>query len=148
MPERFDLNYEGQDGKKHRPVMVHRAILGSIERFMGVLIEHYAGKFPLWLNPNQVMIISISDKFNDYAEKVKNELRDHNIRVELDDKTETVNKKVREAQLQQFNYILVVGEKEEKDNTINVRTRDNIIHGEQKLDAFTKRLHLEIQERR
>lgn len=145
MPEKFDLTYEGKDGKKHRPVMVHRAIYGSLERFMGILIEHYAGKFPLWLNPNQVKVLTIADRHDDYAEKVRKNLFDAGMRVEVDTKALTMNKKIREAEIQHYNYILVVGDNEQKNNTVNVRTRDNKVLGEKKLDEFLKELEKEIK---
>jgi len=144
MPEKFDLTYEGSDGKKHRPVMLHRTILGSMERFMGILVEHYAGKFPLWLNPIQVRIITVADRFNEYAEKVKKQLESHTLRVELDTRSESVSYKIREAQLSKINYILVVGEKELADETVNVRTRDNQVLGATKIDDFIARCITEI----
>jgi len=128
MPEKFGLTYEGKDGKKHRPVMLHRTILGAVERFMGILIEHYSGKFPLWIAPVQAKIITVSDRFNDYADKLFEELKKHNIRVEMDKRTESVSKKVRDAQLEKVPLILNVGEKEENSNTVAVRTLDNKVH--------------------
>ncbi|MBI5002929.1 threonine--tRNA ligase [Candidatus Woesearchaeota archaeon] len=148
LPQRFGLTYEGTDGKKHTPVMVHRAVLGSLDRFIGILIEQYAGKFPLWLNPVQVKVLPLADRFNEYAEKVCSQLREQLIRAEVDDRSESLNKKVREAQLAQINYILVVGEKEQKDHTVNIRTRDNVVHGEKKVDVFLNELLKEIKERR
>jgi len=148
MPEKFDLAYEGADGKKHRPVMLHRVVYGSLERFIGVLIEHYAGKFPAWLNPVQAKILTVSERFDRYAEKVKKQLEENNIRVELDDRAESIPKKVRDAQLQQVNYILVIGEKEESTNTVNVRTRDNKVHGEVDVEKFIKDLKQEIEKKR
>mgnify|MGYP000423498234 FL=1 len=102
LPQRFDINYVGQDGEKHRPVMIHRVAFGSIERFIGILIEHYAGKFPVWLAPTQVRILPISDKYNDYANEVKKALFDKGIRVEIDDRAEKTGFKIREAQLQKY----------------------------------------------
>lgn len=145
MPEKFNLEYEGQDGKKHRPVMLHRAIYGSVERFLGMLIEHYAGKFPLWISPNQVRILPIADRHNDYANKIAEQYFDAGIEVEVDDKAETTNKKVRNAELQHFNYILVVGDKEVSNNTVNIRTRDNKVLGEKNTDDFLKELLEEIK---
>jgi len=124
LPERFDLTYEGKDSKKHRPVMIHRVIYGSMERFFAVLIEHYAGKFPLWLSPNQVIVLPVADRFKEYADKVADQLEDEGIRCDVDERTESIPKKVRDAQLQQYNYILVVGEKEVNENTATVRLRD------------------------
>jgi threonyl-tRNA synthetase len=149
MPEKFDLTYEGSDGKKHRPVMLHRAILGSVERFMGVLIEHFAGKFPLWISPNQVKILPIADRHFDYAKKVKEELESIGLRVEINSRSESIPKKVREAQLQQFNYILVVGDKDLADNTVTVRLRGaEREEGAMKIDAFKQRLALEIKQKK
>ncbi len=147
MPEKFDLNYEGEDGKKHRPVMIHRAILGSVERFLGILVEHFAGKFPLWISPVQVKIITIADRFRPYAEKVQEQLKASNIRVEIDSRKETVNKKVRESQLQKIPYILVVGEKEQNEKTVNVRTRDNVVHGSSSIEDFKKKIEKEDKEK-
>jgi threonyl-tRNA synthetase len=122
MPERFDLNYEGKDGQRHRVVMIHRVIYGSMERFFGVLIEHFAGKFPLWLSPVQVRIMTVSDKFNDYGEKVRKMFEEAEIRTELDTRTESIPKKVRDAQVQYIPLMLTVGEKEEAAGTVAVRT--------------------------
>ena len=148
LPQRFGLTYEGADGKKHTPVMVHRAVLGSLDRFIGILIEQYAGKFPLWLSPVQVKVLPLADRFNEYAEKVCTQLREHLIRAEVDDRSESLNRKVREAQLAQINYILVVGEKEQKDHTVNIRTRDNVVHGERKMDVFLNEILKEVNERK
>jgi threonyl-tRNA synthetase len=144
MPEKFDLTYEGKDGKKHRPVMLHRAMLGSVERFMGVLIEHFAGKFPLWISPNQVRILPIADRHKKYAKEVAKKYKAAGLNVEIDERSESIPKKVRDAQLQQFNYILVVGDKEEKDKTVAVRTRDNKVEGAVKSDKFLLRLLDEV----
>ncbi|MBR9692301.1 threonine--tRNA ligase [Candidatus Woesearchaeota archaeon] len=148
MPEKFDLTYEGADSKKHRPVMIHRAIYGSLERFIGILIEHYAGKFPLWISPRQVRVVPISDRHAKYAEDIAAEMREAGLRVEVDARAETVNKKVRDAQLGQVNYILVVGDKELAEGTVNVRTRDNKVHGAKKHVELTKELLKEIAERK
>ncbi|NQV08670.1 threonine--tRNA ligase [Candidatus Woesearchaeota archaeon] len=148
MPERFDLTYEGKNNKKHRPVMLHRAILGSMERFIGIMIEHYAGKMPAWLSPVQVKIITVADRFNKYAEGVKAKLEEEGVRVEVDNKKETIGRKVREAQIQKINYILTVGEKEEKTKTIAVRTRDNKVKMGVKPDKFLKDIVKEIKEKR
>ncbi len=136
MPEKFDLVYEGSDSKKHRPVMLHRVIYGSFERFLGILIEHYAGKFPLWINPNQIKIIPIADRHQDYAVGLAEQMQANNLRVEVDDRSESVNKKVRDAQLDQFSYILVVGDKEVSDKTVSVRTRNNEVLGAQDVNKF------------
>ncbi len=121
MPERFGLEYEGKDGKSHTPIVIHRAILGSLERFMAILIEHYAGALPLWLSPVQAKILPVSEKFNDYAEKVAKELKAKDIRVEIDASNETLGKKIRNAEMQKSPYMLVVGEKEVADKTVAVR---------------------------
>ncbi|MCC7574162.1 threonine--tRNA ligase [Candidatus Woesearchaeota archaeon] len=147
MPERFKATYEGEDGTKHYPIMVHRAILGSLERFIGVLIEHYAGKLPLWLSPVQVKVLTITDKQNIYADKIIEYLEQKGIRTEKDYKPETMGKKIRNAQLEQVKYIIVLGEKEQQNETINVRTRDGVIHGEAKLDKFTEQIIQEIKEK-
>jgi threonyl-tRNA synthetase len=148
LPERFELEYDGKDGKKHRPVMLHRTIYGGIERFFGILIEHYAGKFPLWLSPNQVKILPIADRHMDYAKQVHKKLFDAGIRVEIDDRAESTNKKVRDAQTSQFNYILVVGDKEAENDTINIRTRDNVVHGEKDVRGFLAEILDEIKTRK
>jgi threonyl-tRNA synthetase len=147
LPDKFDLAYEGEDGRKHRPVMLHRTIYGSLERFFGILVEHYAGKFPLWLNPVQVKILTVSDRNNDYAQKLYDQMFDAGIRVELDIRTESIPKKVREAQIKKINYILVVGDTEMQNGTVNVRTRDNVVHGEKKPEELVEQLLDEIKER-
>ncbi len=148
MPLRMGAEYEGQDNTKHPCVMVHRAILGSLERFMGVMIEHYAGKFPLWLSPEQVRVLSIADRFNADAQKLVDELRAHHIRATLDGSAETINKKVRNAQVDQVNYILVYGEKEQQSSALQVRTRDNKVFGPVQTEQFTKDLLKEIHEKK
>ncbi|PIN87193.1 threonine--tRNA ligase [Candidatus Woesearchaeota archaeon CG10_big_fil_rev_8_21_14_0_10_44_13] len=145
LPERFSTQYEGADGKKHQAVMIHRAVLGSLERFMGVMIEHYAGNFPLWLSPVQAVILPIADRHHEYCENVKKGFFEAGIRVELDARAESTPKKVRDAQMQHINYILVVGDNEVKNGTVNVRTRDNKVHGEKKADAFLEQMKKEIE---
>lgn len=145
LPERFDLTYEGADGKKHRPIMLHRVVYGSLERFFGILTEHYAGKFPLWLTPVQVRLLTIADRHNDYADKVYDILTDAGIRVEKDYRSETMNKKVRDAQINQINYIVVIGDKESESGTVNIRTRDNIVQGEKEIDIFLNELLSEVK---
>jgi threonyl-tRNA synthetase len=144
LPERFDLNYEGSDGKKHRPVMIHRVIYGSMERFLGILIEHFAGKFPLWLSPVQVKVLTVTDRSNKFADQVIKKLKDNNIRVELDDRNETINKKIREAQVEQINYMVVLGDKETDAKTLAVRHRTGKQDFGVKVDAFIKDLLKEI----
>ena len=148
MPARFEAVYEGQDGRKHTPVMIHRAILGSIERFLGIVIENCAGKFPLWLNPNQAIVLTVADRHEKYGDEIFHKLRDAGVRVEKDFKSETIPKKVREAQLRQFNYIFVVGDKEAENKTVAVRTRDNVVHGEKDFGKFLGEVLDEIRERR
>jgi threonyl-tRNA synthetase len=143
MPARFGAEYEGADGKKHQVVMIHRAVLGSLERFMAMLIEHCAGKFPLWLSPVQVKLLPIADRHHEYCQKLWKQMNDAGLRVEIDDHALTVNKKVRNAQLEQVNYILVVGDKEVENKTVNVRTRENKVLGEKKVDSFLEELEKE-----
>lgn len=140
MPERFDLTYIDKDNEKRRPVMIHRTILGSIERFMGILIEHYAGKFPVWIAPVQATILSISDKFNDYAYEVKEELEDKGIRVTVDARSEKVGYKIREARNQRIPYMLIVGEKEVEGGLVSVNKRDEGDIGQIKLEEFIDRI--------
>ena len=122
MPEKFNLTYESEAGSKKRPVMLHRAIYGSLERFMGILIEHFAGWFPLWISPVQARVITVSNKFNEYGEEVYNVLRKSGIRVEFNGKAETTGKKVRDAQMSKIPLLITIGDKEIKQNTIAVRT--------------------------
>ncbi len=124
LPQRFEAEYIGEDGNKHRPIMIHRVVFGSIERFMGILIEHYAGKFPLWLSPVQVKILPISDKFNDYAKQIENTLKNEGLRCEIDKRAEKIGYKIRTARLERIPYMLVVGEKEIESDTVSVRKRD------------------------
>ena len=147
-PARFGLTYVDADGKEKTPFMIHKALLGSVERFLSVYLEHTAGLFPLWLSPEQVRILSLSERFEDYAKKVHKELKEQGIRAELDIRPETLGKKVREAELAHVNYILVVGEKEQQANTVNVRTRDNKVLGPKKVQEFMTVLLEEIRERR
>jgi threonyl-tRNA synthetase len=145
MPERFDLTYVDKDNEKKRPVMVHRTILGSMERFMGILIEHFAGKFPVWIAPVQVSILPISDKFNDYAYELKKTMEDKGIRVEVDDRAEKIGFKIREAQMQKIPYMLVVGEKEVEQNLISVRKRDHGDLGQKPIAEFIENILEEIE---
>jgi len=148
LPEKLDLEYIGEDGKKHRPIMLHRAIYGSIERFLGILIEHYAGALPLWLSPVQVIIIPISEKFTDYGEKVKIELLENNIRVKIDDSDESLGKRIRNAEKQKIPYILVVGEKEQKEKTVAVRKRGAGDQGSKKIKNFINEIKEEIENKK
>lgn len=147
LPQRFDATYVGKDGEKHRPVMIHRVCLGSIERFIGILIENYAGKFPVWLAPCQVKVISVSDKYNDYAEKVREELFANNIRVELDDRAEKVGFKIREAQLEKIPYMIVVGEKESENGSISVRSREEGELGSMNIAEFLEKVNKQVEDR-
>ena len=148
LPARFDLSYMGSDGKEHRPIMIHRAILGSLERFFGILIEQYAGAFPLWLAPVQGVVIPISEGQLAYARVVTEELKQKGFRIELDDRKEKMQYKIREAQEAQVPYMVVVGEKELQEETISVRERRAGDLGKMKREAFVQRLQQEIIERR
>ncbi len=145
MPERFDLTYVGPDGEKHRPVMIHRVVFGSIERFIGILIEHFAGAFPTWLAPVQVRILTVTDRANAYAEEVAQKLRDADIRVETDLRNEKIGYKVREAQLEKIPYMLVLGDKEQENGTVAVRARGKGDLGAMSLDEFMNRILQEIR---
>ena len=146
LPERFDLEYIGADNQKHRPVMIHRAPFGSMERFVAVLIEHSGGKFPLWLTPNQVVIIPVSEKFNDYAEKVLKYLNNYDIRTLIDERSEKVGKKIRDNELKKIPYLLVVGEKEEKSDSVAVRRQGEGDKGVMKLKEFAEMIVSETDE--
>ncbi|HOW99460.1 MAG TPA: His/Gly/Thr/Pro-type tRNA ligase C-terminal domain-containing protein, partial [Deltaproteobacteria bacterium] len=128
LPERFDIHYVGADGEKHRPVMLHRVILGSLERFIGVLIEHFAGAFPVWIAPVQAVVMNITDAQGDYAAGVTAKLRASDVRVEFDSRNEKIGFKIREARLQKVPYMLVIGDREKEEGTVTVRDRG----GEQK----------------
>lgn len=144
MPERFDLTYIGEDGEKHRPVMLHRVIFGSIERFIGVLIENYAGAFPTWLAPVQVEVLPIADAHVEYANEVKAKLEDVGIRVEVDERNEKIGYKIREAQLQKIPYMLVLGDKEKEAGTVGVRSRKDGDIGAMPIDEFIAKIVEEI----
>ena len=147
LPERFDLEYTGEDGQKHRPVMIHRAPFGSMERFVGILIEHFNGAFPPWLAPVQAMVIPIADRHVEYARGVAEQLAAAGIRAEVDDSSERMNKKIREAQLQKIPYMLVVGDKESEAGAVAVRTRDNEDRGAQPVADFVAELAARVAER-
>jgi threonyl-tRNA synthetase len=136
LPRRFELEYVGEDGKKHQPLMVHRALYGSIERFFGILIEHYAGAFPVWLAPVQAVVLPITDRHTEYAQKVTKRLEDAGLRVSLDDRKEKVNLKIRDAQLQKVPYMLVVGDREAQNDSVSVRNRKHGDQGAQTVDEF------------
>jgi threonyl-tRNA synthetase len=144
LPQRFDLNYIGSDSEKHRPIVIHRVIFGSLERFIGVLIEHFAGKFPTWIAPVQVKVLPISEKYHDYAKNVANSLNENNIRVEFDGRIEKIGYKIREARNERVPYILVIGEKEEQEGNITVRSRKNGDEGNASLSDFISRVKYEI----
>ena len=124
LPQRFDIDYIGADGEKHRPIMLHRVVFGSIERFIGILIEHYAGKFPAWIAPVQVKVLPVSDKYNDYAKQVAAYLEENDIRVEMDMRSEKLGYKIREARMDKVPYMVIVGENEQNKNCVSVRQRD------------------------
>lgn len=147
LPTRFELEYDAKDGTRKRPIMIHRALFGSIERFFGILIEHFAGKFPLWLSPRQVRVLAIADRHVEYAQLVANALRKKKFHVELDITHESVGKKIREAQLAQVNYMLTIGDKEMENQTVAVRTRDNVVHGEVALNEFIRKIDEERTKR-
>ena len=141
------MEYVGEDGEKHRPIMVHRVIYGSIERFIGILIEHYAGKFPVWLSPVQAKILPITEKQNEYAKKVAAALTEKGVRVTVDDRNEKIGYKIREAQMDKVPYMLVVGEKEATDNLVAVRRRDKGDTGAVPVDEFVKTIVKEIADK-
>ncbi len=145
LPLRFEMEYIGADGEKHRPIMIHRVAFGSIERFIGILIEHFAGAFPTWLAPVQVRVLPISDKYIDYAKKVSDALEAAGIRVEIDTKSEKIGYKIREAQLQKLPYMLIVGEKEEADGKVSVRSRSDGDEGQKTLEEFLASIQEEIR---
>jgi threonyl-tRNA synthetase len=136
LPQKFELEYVDSDGTHKRPVMLHRAILGSIERFFGILVEHFAGKFPFWISPYPVRILTVADRHIPWAEEVQKAIRKAGIICDLDTTSESVGKKVRTAQLLKINYMLTIGDKEVENKTIALRTRDNVVHGEMSLDHF------------
>ena len=123
LPERFDLTYKGSDDKLHRPIMIHRAPFGSMERFVAVLLEHTGGKFPLWLSPEQVVVLPISEKFNDYAQNVSNFLNNCDIRAQVDDRNEKIGRKIRDNELKRIPFLLIVGEKEQQEGKVSVRVQ-------------------------
>lgn len=147
LPERFDLAFVGEDGQEHRPYMIHRALLGSMERFMGVLIEHFAGAFPVWLAPTQAVLIPIADRHFEYAGEVAEKLRDSGLRVEVDTRGERMNAKIRDAQNQKIPYMLVVGDREVEDEAVSVRLRSEENLGAMPLESFIDRAKADIRER-
>ena len=148
LPEKFNLTYTGEDGQKHRPVMIHRVVYGSIERFIGILIENYAGAFPAWLAPEQVRVMPITDKFNEYAKSVVDKMEALGIRAHLDDRNEKIGYKIREGQVKKVPYMLVVGEKEATNGTVSVRSRSEGEMGAMAVDEFIAKLQKEIKEKK
>ncbi len=147
LPERFELEYTAQDGSRQRPIMLHRTLYGSIERFFGVLIEHFAGRFPLWLSPSQIRILTVADRHQAYAESVEAKLKAGGFHVEVDHSQESVSKKVRNAQLAQTNYILTVGDQEIEQQNVSLRTRDNAVIGSIGLEGFLQSIQMEREQR-
>lgn len=147
LPLRFEMEYTGADGEKHRPIMIHRVAFGSVERFIGILIEHFAGAFPTWLAPVQVKILPISDKHKEYGQKVLEKLRDEGIRAEIDTRAEKIGYKIREAQMKKIPYMLVVGAKEEEEDLVSVRSRETGDEGQKNLDEFIASIKKEIDEK-
>jgi threonyl-tRNA synthetase len=141
MPERFELSYTGADNHEHRPVMIHRALFGSYERFIGIMLEHYGGELPLWLTPVQAIVLSLSDRFNDYAAGVREQLSGDGLRVELDDRNESVGRKIREAELRKIPYMLIVGEREQAERAVSVREHRGGDAGSATVKNFSERLH-------
>ena len=144
LPLRFELEYTGADGEKHRPIMIHRVVFGSIERFIGILIEHFAGAFPTWLAPVQVKVLPISDKYLDYAGKVLEDLKEAGIRAEIDSRAEKIGYKIREAQMKKIPYMLVVGAKEEEEGKVSVRSRFAGDEGQCGLEEFIEQIKEEV----
>jgi threonyl-tRNA synthetase len=147
MPERFELTYTGADNAEHMPVMIHRALLGSFERFIGILIEHHAGEFPLWLAPLQALVLPIADRHNDYARDVQARLRAAGIRAEVDDRSESIKRKIRDAELRKAAYMFVVGDKEAESGAVAVRRHREGDQGTASVDEAIDRLSAEIRER-
>ncbi|MDO4487770.1 MAG: threonine--tRNA ligase [Eubacteriales bacterium] len=148
LPQRFNLEYVGDDSKMHRPIMIHRVIFGSIERFIGILTEHFAGKFPLWLAPCQVKILPVSDKYLDYAKKIYDMFDNENVRVQIDDRSEKLGWKIREAQKEKVPYMIIVGEKDEAEGTVSVRTRNGVDEGALNPELFLARVKDEIKSKK
>jgi threonyl-tRNA synthetase len=148
LPERFDLSYIGQDNERHRPIMIHRVIYGSIERFFGILVEHFAGKFPLWLAPVQVILLPINDDLIPFAEEQASELERAGLLTEVDRRSESLKKKVRDAQLQQIPLILTCGAKEKEQGTVSVRTLDGKVRHGIALSEFKDQVLAHIAQRR
>ncbi len=148
LPERFNMTYVDSKGKKQRPYMVHRALLGSLERFVGVLLEHYAGALPIWLSPEQIWIIPVGNRHNKYAKEIGAEIQDLGFRIEVKDENETVSKKIREGEIQRIPYMLVVGDKEEKANSVRIRDRKKGDIGMMKVKDFLTKITEEINRKK
>ncbi|HQC38724.1 MAG TPA: threonine--tRNA ligase, partial [Thermotogota bacterium] len=146
MPERFDMSYIGQDNQEHRPVMIHRTVFGSLERFFGILIEHYAGAFPSWLAPVQVSVLPIADRHIDYCQHVKDALCENNIRAQIDSRSKKINYKIREAQLDKVPYMMVVGDKEVEEGKVALRTRNGKDLGAVSIESFITVFEKEVKE--
>ena len=147
LPQRFDLTYKGKDNEKHRPIMIHRVIYGSLERFFGILVEHFAGRFPLWLAPVQAVLLPINQDLSDYAAKIKSELETHRIRCEVDKRNETLKKKIRDAQLTYVPLIITIGDKEKESQTLSVRTLDGKVRMGLCMDEFVRLISLHVKKR-
>ena len=147
LPMRFELEYTGADGEKHRPIMIHRVVFGSIERFIGILTEHFAGAFPIWLAPVQVELMPIADRHNEFTSKVAAELKKRGIRVEVDGRSEKIGFKIREAQLQKIPYMLVIGDKEVETENVSIRCRKRGDIGTMSVSDFCDMVEKEIREK-
>ncbi len=145
LPQRFELEYVGSDNEKHRPIVIHRVIFGSIERFIGILIEHFAGKFPTWLAPVQVKVLPISDKFNNYCDEVVKQFYENGIRIEIDQRNEKIGYKIREARNERVPYIVIIGEKEEEEGNVSLRSRKNGDEGSINVIDLIERINNEIK---
>lgn len=147
LPEKFDLEYVDEHGSRVRPIMIHRALFGAIERFFGILIEHFAGKFPLWLSPRAIRLINVADRHLEYAEELNKLFKKEGFSTSLDASNESVSKKIRQAQLEQVNYILTIGDREVENHTLSLRTRDNVVHGEINPQEFIEKIKPELLNR-
>jgi threonyl-tRNA synthetase len=145
LPERFELEYKGSDNEMHRPVMIHRAPFGSMERFVAILLEHTGGNFPLWLTPEQATILSISEKYEKYSKKVLSLLKNHEIRATFDNRSETTGKKIREAEMNKVPYMIIIGEKEEKSNSISIRKHGGEDLGSMSVEEFVDKINNEVE---
>jgi threonyl-tRNA synthetase len=146
MPERFELSYQGEDNAEHRPVMIHRALLGSMERFVGILIEHHAGRFPVWLAPAQAAILPVADRHNDYAAEVAARLANAGVRCRVDDRSESVGKKIHDAEVAKHPYMLVVGDRELDAGAVSVRSHSDGDLGPMSPEDFVARVEREISD--